>query len=166
VDTFNKLHSQLVVKGRFELVAVAMALLVTLPIMGRWALMQTSSTVPPQLVAPATLSPAWSAVADQARIFKPAFQNPSAAINTTYVSGNQRVGLYVGYYRHQDYDRKLVSSDNVLVHSKDPLWAQVSSTTKKINFDSTPRKLNLVELRYFRPPGLFSKTSLNPLIWL
>ena len=39
---------------------------------------------------------------------------------------------------------------------KDPLWAQVSSTTKIINFDSAPRKLNLAELRYL---GLSDQTA-------
>jgi exosortase A len=147
---------QPVAPSRFAWVAVAAAVLVTLPIMGRWALINTTSTVPPQLTAPATLSPAWSAVTDQTPIFKPAFQNPSASINTTYVSGNQRVGLYVGYYRHQNYDRKLVSSDNVLVQSRDTLWAQVSSTTKTINFDSEQCKLGMAELRYL---GLSAPTT-------
>jgi len=160
IDTLQQ--HQFVAPSRFAWVAVAVAVLVTLPIAGRWAL-NTTATVPPQLTAPATLSPDWSAAADQIPIFKPAFQNPSAAINTTYMSGDQRVGLYVGYYRHQDYDHKLVSSDNVLVQSKDPFWAKVASTTTQVNFDSMKPKLNAAELRNLTPSGQAANERLT--VW-
>jgi EpsI family protein len=41
-------------------------------------------------------------------------------------------GLFIGYYRNQDQQHKLVSSTNVLVTSDDPLWASVGSGKREI----------------------------------
>ncbi|MDR3369910.1 exosortase A [Rhodoferax sp.] len=133
--------------ARFELFALITALILALPLVGRWALEHANESPPVQLIAPARLSPNWVADNSAPPIFKPAFQNPSANINTTYVHGNVRVGLYLGYYRHQNYERKLVSSDNVLVQSKDPLWAQVASSTPQVIFNSKQTNVNEGELR-------------------
>ncbi|HEY8908018.1 MAG TPA: EpsI family protein, partial [Rhodoferax sp.] len=127
--------------------ALVATLILALPLAGRFVLEHASEGAPAQLVAPAQLSPDWVADNSAPAIFKPAFQNPSADINTTYTRGNDRVGLYLGYYRHQNYERKLVSSENVLVASKDPLWAQVSSRAKIIIFNSTPTSVYQAELR-------------------
>lgn len=132
---------------RFELFALVTALILTLPLTGRFALEHGNEGAPMQLTAPAHLSPNWVADGGAPTVFRPAFQNPSADINTSYIQGDDRVGLYLGYYRQQNYDRKLVSSENVLVPSKDPLWAQVSNSTKNITFDSITTNIRAGELR-------------------
>ena len=134
-------------RPRFELFALVTALILALPLAGRFALQHGDEGAPMQLVAPAQLSPDWVADNSAPAIFKPAFQNPSADINTTYTQGNDRVGLYLGYYRHQNYERKLVSSENVLVPSKDPLWAQVAGGATNITFNSIATSVRTGELR-------------------
>jgi exosortase A len=134
-------------RPRFELFALVTTLILTLPLGGRFALEHGDEDVPMQLTAPTRLSPDWVADNSAKIIFRPAFQNPSADINTTYTQGSDRVGLYLGYYRHQNYKRKLVSSENVLVPSKDPFWAQVTSTVHNITFDSIPVNIREGELR-------------------
>jgi EpsI family protein len=57
------------------------------------------------------------------------------------------VGLYLGYYNRQSNDRKLVSSENALVRSKDPLWAQVSRGTHTLELDGKPVVVRTAELR-------------------
>lgn len=138
-------------RPRFERFALVAALILALPLGGRFALQHGNEGAPMQLTAPARLSPDWVADNSAEIIFRPAFQNPSADINTTYTQGEQRVGLYLGYYRHQNYERKLVSSENVLVSSNDPLWAQVASDTKNIIFDSIPTSVRVGELRKSSP---------------
>jgi exosortase A len=59
--------------------------------------------------------------------WRPAFNDPPAQLHDTYASAGGEVGLYVGYYRAQDYERKLVSSSNELVRSIDRGWAQPSA---------------------------------------
>jgi EpsI family protein len=56
------------------------------------------------------------------------------------------VGLYVGYYRNQDYQRKLVTSTNVLVASNDSAWLVVSGEREEIILDGTPFSVRTAEL--------------------
>jgi len=131
----------------FVLVAVLAAVVVALPLAARWGLDQAQNNAPVQLVAPPQLAAGWAAQAIPDLEFQPAFDNPSAQINTSYALGEQRVGVYVGYYRQQNYQHKLVSSANVLVESKDPLWAQVASQGKNITFNSKQVNIREGELR-------------------
>jgi EpsI family protein len=72
------------------------------------------------------MSTGWAAIPDQPVRWQPAFHNPSVQLDRQYRKGEQVVNLYVGYYQNQNNDRKLVSSENVLVTSKDAQWAQVA----------------------------------------
>ena len=85
--------------------------------------------------------------------FQPDFQNPSAQFNTTYILGNQSVGVYVAYYRWQDYRRKLVSSENVLVNAKDPLWTQVTQGSHNATLGQQTLPVRTAELRGSPVPG-------------
>ncbi|NUZ05142.1 exosortase A [Piscinibacter koreensis] len=78
---------------------------------------------PPQLAALPDLAPRWPAVGSGE--WKPSFQNTAAEATSAYRGAGGAVGVYVGYYRQQTYDRKLVTSGNALVHSDDPNWARV-----------------------------------------
>lgn len=129
------------------LAALALLLLLALPQGLRQVIDASDRAAPPQLVSPAALSAAWTAAPAQIADFKPAFHNPSAAVNTTYQSQGMQVGLYLGYYRQQNYNRKLVSSDNVLVKSSDLLWAQVSTGSDGVDWAGQPQRVRRAELR-------------------
>jgi exosortase A len=107
-------------------ITVCAVVIVALPQLALYAISQGQSTDPVVLSAP-TLTANWQSAAPPAVAFKPAFQNPSAEINSNYASQGRTVGLYVGYYRNQNYERKLVSSSNVLVTSEDRRWARAGS---------------------------------------
>ncbi len=55
--------------------------------------------------------------------WKPAYLNPSAILDQSFKHDGQAVGLYIAYYRNQDYERKLITSTNALVVSNDPVWS-------------------------------------------
>jgi len=148
----------------FELFAVLAVLTLALPLAARWALEHNNTASPVQLVAPAALSANWVADANTPVLLAPAFENPSASINTTYTQGGQRVGLYLGYYRQQNYQRKLVSSENVLVRSKDEFWAQVTSNIQNIIFDSKQTNIYQGELR--KSSAAASPTDDRLTVWL
>lgn len=83
----------------------------------------------PQLALPAQLGP-WSPVPDITS-WRPAFQNPSAVAMRSYADGGDAVLVWIGYYRDQGYDRKLVSSGNgLVVLEPDSPWTQVASGTR------------------------------------
>jgi exosortase A len=57
---------------------------------------------------------------------EPVFLNPTATALRSYGFGGQVVTVHVGYYRHQGYGRKLVSSQNYLVGSDDKRWRRTA----------------------------------------
>jgi exosortase A len=92
--------------------------------LGFMAISRADQASPPQL---AHLAPpaGWSetpAFVD----WKPAYANPSATLRQSFTKGSQQVGLHIAYYRNQDFERKLVTSTNVLVVSNDPVWSVVA----------------------------------------
>lgn len=133
--------------ARLWVVAACFAAVLALPQIALSAMDQGESANPSSLVAPAVLAPGWQAVAPAVVVFKPAFQNPSAEINSTYVSQGRPVGLYLGYYRHQNYTRKLVSSTNALAPSNDPQWAQVAVAGREVTIDGKSVFVRSAELR-------------------
>src|SRR5690606_13647729 len=90
------------------------------------------------LSAPAAQAP-WQAAATQPSEWVPAFQFPVATAHTGYTGPQgEAVGLHLSYYRQQDYERKLVSSQNVLVTSKDERWAQLSGGSASTELAGQP----------------------------
>ncbi len=115
--------------GRMWLVAIAVAIVLALPLVAKSALEANAITAKPSLVLnDADLQP-WQA-ADATEIgFTPHFGNSSADLNKAYSQADRVVGVYLGYYRNQDYSRKLVSSDNELVNSSSGAWTLVGRGT-------------------------------------
>ncbi|MFL6698574.1 MAG: exosortase A [Vitreoscilla sp.] len=108
-------------------VVAALILLVAVPPGILHELGQHESTATPQLVAPATLGPGWSAGAgDPGAEWKPRLDNPSALVDTVYrKEGLPPVGLYVAYYRQQGGMRKLSDANALLAQSEDKRWSRV-----------------------------------------
>ncbi|MFZ2294211.1 MAG: exosortase C-terminal domain/associated protein EpsI, partial [Polaromonas sp.] len=142
---------QIVSAARLWITTGCFAVVIALPQIALWAMDQgesaSASAKPASLTAPAALASEWRAVAPFTADFKPAFQNPSAEINSTYVSQGRPVGLYLGYYRHQNYTRKLISSSNALVVSNDPQWAQVAVAGREVTIDGKSVVVRSAELR-------------------
>jgi EpsI family protein len=57
------------------------------------------------------------------------------------------VGLIVTYYRNQDHNSKLVSSENRLVNSDDPAWLSVRSGTRNAKLGGRSVPIRTTELR-------------------
>jgi len=139
-------RSPIVATGLY-IATVGFAMAVAWPQAALWAIDQSANRAEPQLTAPAVLSSGWAASPAPVADFQPEFKNPSAQFNTSYTQGNRSVGVYVAYYRLQDYDRKLVSSENVLVKSKDTSWAQVARGTRAVSLGNQMVTWRTAELR-------------------
>jgi exosortase A len=136
------------------------AAVAALPHVALWTIDRNETAGAARLAVPAALAPGWPVAVEQAQEFKPAFQNPSAEINASYSSQGRNVGLYLGYYQHQNYNRKLVSSNNVLVVSKDPQWMMVDSGTHEVKLGGSPVAFRTAELRGTAPSGTANGTRL------
>jgi EpsI family protein len=125
----------------------SLALVLALPPVVVWLSERNEVFEPVRLTAPVQLASGWHVGGSGLPEFKPAFQNPSAEIHTRYANEGRVVGLYLGYYQQQNYGRKLVSSNNVLVGSKDPNWAPVSSGRRLLQIGRHEIALRTTELR-------------------
>lgn len=81
-------------------------------------------------------------------VWKPSFANPSAELQTAYAMGESKVGLYIAYYRNQDYERKLVTSTNVLVTSFDNEWATTAQGQVRTLINGHSLVINNTEIRH------------------
>lgn len=103
------------------------------------------------LPAPTTLGPGWSVAARDAAsglpYFKPAYQSPSLDMHAAYASDGKSVGLYLGIYRQQRRGHALVSSDNVLVQSKDTHWSVVARSSKSVPAGGQSMTVHVSQMR-------------------
>jgi len=99
----------------------------------------------------------WSPTEQIFTDWTPRFENPSVALQTTFGLDGRTVGLYVAYYRNQDYSRKMVSSSNVMVTSSNPLWARVVSGSRQIVLGERSVAVRSAELR--------STDTLRMVVW-
>jgi len=78
--------------------------------------------------------------------WQPQFADPSAELHSAYRNQDGWVGLYIAYYQDQNYERKLVTSTNVLVTSNDPLWQIVGNHQTNASFGRSDVSLREAEL--------------------
>ena len=126
--------------------AVALSLVVALAPGVNWWLAHRAPGGPVSL-AQASLQAGWSVVDGEKPKFEPGFENPSAKSNQMYGRDGQQVGVYVAYYRDQNYQRKLVSANNVLVRSTDNQWSVTSRKDRVVTVDGRAVRLRTAELR-------------------
>ncbi|UCV26655.1 exosortase A [Ferribacterium limneticum] len=96
-------------------------------------------------LAPLTLSDGWQEHPPFAS-WHPAFDAPPAKFQAAFSKDNKFVGLYVAYYRNQDYQRKLVTSTNTLVTTNDSVWSVISRDTASTSIDGLPAVVRTAQL--------------------
>jgi EpsI family protein len=90
--------------------------------------------------------PGWSAAPVDGG-WTPHFEAPSAVRHESLHRGDDTVGLYVAYYRGQTTERKLVSSNNVLVPSNDRVWARIADARRDVVIDGVSRAVAIEQIR-------------------
>lgn len=132
------------------LVAVAAVALAALPPAAQRAIATSQAIGSPTLAAPATLAPGWQATASPPSDWNALVENPSAEIKAAYARGGRTVGLYVGYFRQQDYEHKLAGAENVLVSSNAKLWLRIANGTRQLDVQGRSLTVRTAELRSAR----------------
>lgn len=142
---------------------LAMAVLVLVP---QWASARLTPDIDapaPALQAPAQLAPSWARSVQPPTDWVPGFQNPSSQLQAGYAQGEQQVGLYIGYYRNQHAERKLVSSTNTLTPDPKIGWVRVAAGARVLTLDEPPLVVRVSELRNSPIPGRADEVRL--LVW-
>ena len=120
--------------GEFLLVALMVAVAAMVWPLGSRLIERSDASSIPALSVPASMG-AWRAADGGLTSFRPRFQNPSAQLHDTLRAGDSKVGLYVGYYRNQSSDTKLVSSENALTKTMERDWSQVAHGSRTLDVD-------------------------------
>ena len=129
-------------------VGVVGLLLVTQAVMVR--LDRASGGPVPALRLPATLPGNWVAGGAPLANWKPAYQGPSLVAESVYRAGNNSVAVWVGYYRDQDHERKLVTSTNTLVEQASREWASIASGSVTLEAGGAAERVRTMSIR--QPP--------------
>jgi len=115
--------------GAVIVTALMAALIAVLPHAAVRSLQAAETAASPaRLELPIALAAGWVAVESAAPAWQPAFANPSNVAQRTFSnSRGPSVGVYLGYYRGQGPQRKLVGSQNALVKSQDRDWSLLAT---------------------------------------
>ncbi|MCL4696102.1 MAG: exosortase A [Burkholderiaceae bacterium] len=114
------------------------ALLVAFNIVA-WRLDQPASSTP-QLALPDRLQGDWALADPNLTTWAPRFDKPSVVATGTYRRGDAAVGVWLGHYRNQGAERKLITSTNVLVPGGSAEWLPIAAPAQSVRLagsDST-----------------------------
>jgi exosortase A len=114
--------------------------------LAQWKIEQNMPPQVSQIESPGLIA-GWPAAQTAFADWSPVFNKTSASLQSTFQSEGRTVGLYLGYYRNQDYNRKMVSSNNVLVRSNDLQWSRVASGSRQITVGQQSISVHAAELR-------------------
>ena len=120
--------------GSLAPAVVLLATALLIPRAGLWLLERNDAhTIPLLPVVELQDFGAWTGTPTGFSSWRPAFAHPSATWQHSYASGTQQAAIYIAYYRRQDGQRKLVSSENMLARSDDDFWAVVERGTQQLD---------------------------------
>jgi exosortase A len=149
--------------GRQWLTVLALAFMISWPIGVKQALEPIAASAAPNLTVREPLSPKWQQTEATSLGYAPHFELPSTELNLAYGNDSVRVGMYLAYYRDQDYARKLVSSNNQLVISTDSQWSKVDQGSSRAELDGAAVTFRRIDLR--RLPGAASSAPDRLRVW-
>ena len=87
--------------------------------------------------------------------WQPGLENPRAQLQTGYSRPDgAAIGLHLGYYRQQDYQSKLISSNNVLIRSDDKEWTAAAGSNMPLLLAGQAQSWRSTWLRPKRSGGI------------
>jgi EpsI family protein len=79
--------------------------------------------------------------------WRPRYEGPSASLFQTYRKGDREVALYLGYYARQTPEAKLITSVNIMVVQKHPVWSNRGESSRVEDLGKGPMELRQTLLR-------------------
>jgi len=107
---------------------------------------QVLPPVPIRLEAPAAIN-GWHADPAPLSSWTPEYSGSDTSLMQTYRKGNKVISLYLGYYLHQREGAELITSTNVLVRQKHPVWNKVGETGRTVTISGKPVQIIQTRLR-------------------
>lgn len=101
--------------------------------------------------APVLASPApaagWSLDSTQLTDWRPHYQGAAASLFETWRKGDHRVAVYLGYYRNQRRGAELVTSTNIMIVQKHPVWNNMGDGPRIEDLGNGPVEIRQTKLR-------------------
>jgi exosortase A len=138
--------------ARLAAACVAVLAVVAVPPLGTAMLASPGAARAVPLSLPERLAGGVQAVADRLPDWQPRFTEANASDRRVYAGPDGAVGLYLAWYEQQNERRKLVSSENMLVHSEDLQWNQLGKARAQAQLPQGPLVLRAATLS--GPPDL------------
>jgi exosortase A len=161
----NTLHGPLAQPGLAQSISVVAVLLLLAVPTGLGMLLAAGNRDAPVRWASFDPPAPWTPTAEKPSTWTPAFEHPTAQWSRGFATvGQPSVGLDLSYYRQQNYERKLVSSANTLVHSKDENWARVEAGSAEAVLAGEPLVVGAETLREKRA-GMTASASQRLRAW-
>jgi exosortase A len=92
----------------------------------------TVSVPPPVLEVPLQAG-GWQPRSARLTDWTPHFSYPQAGLKQAYEKDAQRVEIFIGYYRQHRQGAQLISSQNVLVSSRDRVWRSAGERPRRLD---------------------------------
>jgi len=89
----------------------------------------------------------WSLAADPLTDWRPRYEGAAASVVQVYRKGEATVGVYLGLYRDQRKGAELVTSANIMVEQKHPVWSNVGESRRKEDLGNGPTDIRQTLLR-------------------
>jgi EpsI family protein len=89
----------------------------------------------------------WSIEATPATNWRPRYEGASTSVFQTYRKGDRVVVLYLGYYPQQRQGAGLVTSTNIMVVQKHPVWSNVGESHRQEDLGKGPLDVRQTLLR-------------------
>jgi exosortase A len=119
---------------------------------GAWPLYASHLDQPPAepgalaIEAPAPAQ-GWTLESTPLTDWRPRYGGESASLFQAYRKGDRVVALYLGWYRHQREGERLVTSTNIMVVQKHPVWSNVGESSRVEDLGRGPLDIRQTRLR-------------------
>jgi exosortase A len=150
-------------EGAVWLQAVGVLFLCSLSYAYHWKLDHSLPTSEPAITLADHLPGGWVGGQPASDSWRPAYKSPNTVIARSFTKGDREIGIWLGYYRNQGDERKLVTTTNVLVDERDRRWSQTRGGTTTTPVGTMALTWRTAELRDADPLANNSTRSL--VVW-
>jgi exosortase A len=130
---------------RVAVAALVVAIAAAWPLYAAW--LDRARTDVAVTLAPPAPSGGWTLDTTPITDWRPRYFEPTAGVFQAYRNGDRTVVLCLAYYRHQVRESELVSSQNIMVVQKHPVWQQVGERLRTETLAQGPTEIKQTLLR-------------------
>ena len=99
------------------------------------------------VVAPPAPVAGWSFAEKPLTDWRPRYEGAAASVFQVYRKGDRAVALYVGFYPQQRKGAELLTSTNIMVVQKHPIWSTSSDLPRREDLGNGPVEIRQTKLR-------------------